>query len=596
MDDALKKRATVKRLDGSTATRAAIAVGRHLAAHKAEALCALLLILMAVNLLTVIQLKTITNDEIVHVPAGYYHLVEGEFQINNEHPPLVKMWAALPLLFIQPVEPPRPQDAEGSFVERTFGFHSRFWKNNPLRFETISFWSRAMMLPITLGLGLLIFLFARRLFGDAAAVFAVALYTLEPTVLAHGRVVQTDVPAALAYLLFFFTLHNYWREPSTRRAALLGLSTGFALVTKFSMVILGPVLAACSLVFIALAPRRGVSRKSALAHSLSVMLIALFIVNACYYFQSPPVDEADARWAVVRAGANAAPILSAIETFSHVLPTYFLFGIFNVAAHNHEGHPAGLLGMQGWPGWWYYFPVAFTLKTSIPFLVLTVAALAWSLWKLFRGRDYRFIIVLVPFVIYLSVSLTSKINIGLRHFLPAFPFLFILGGALLAELVRARRRFAGAGAAALLVGWMGLETARAYPNYMPYMNQLASSRPHWWYLSDSNVEWGDDVGELARYLLKRKETRVRAALSGGWATLAQHGVEYVDIVAVPRDKHPPTRYIAVGASYLNGSVVDRDEIVQGRKLSDRTEFFARFREREPEAVFGGSIYLYREGE
>lgn len=74
-------------------------------AHRAEVVCACLLLLMAINLFAAISRKSITNDEIVHIPAGYYHLVAGDFHLNNEHPPLIKMWAVLPLLFIQPEEP-----------------------------------------------------------------------------------------------------------------------------------------------------------------------------------------------------------------------------------------------------------------------------------------------------------------------------------------------------------------------------------------------------------------------------------------------------------------------------------------------------------
>jgi len=119
------------------------------------------------------------------------------------------MWAALPLLLVQPDEPPPPKTEDENFMERTWGFHERFWQANQPRFQTVTFWPRVMMIPITLALGALIFVFARKLFGDTAALIAVALYVLEPTVLAHGRIVHTDVPAALAYLLFFFTLYLY---------------------------------------------------------------------------------------------------------------------------------------------------------------------------------------------------------------------------------------------------------------------------------------------------------------------------------------------------------------------------------------------------
>ena len=106
--------------------RAFAAIKRFTRAHAAEVVCAGLLLAMGANLFAAISRKSITNDEIVHIPAGYYHLVAGDFQLNNEHPPLVKMWAALPLLFIQPNEAP-PTDAEmqGIFTELTWSYDQR---------------------------------------------------------------------------------------------------------------------------------------------------------------------------------------------------------------------------------------------------------------------------------------------------------------------------------------------------------------------------------------------------------------------------------------------------------------------------------------
>ena len=183
---------------------------------------------MAVNLLAGIRRKSITNDETIHIPAGYYHLVEGNFQINNEHPPLAKMWGALPLLIIQPDEPDLRGAGPENFSERSWRYLSTFWPDNAARFETITFWPRVVMIVPTLALGALVFVFARRLFGARAAALAVALYAFEPTVLAHGRIVHTDVPAALVYLLFFVALRFYvggpacaarssWRWPAARR-------------------------------------------------------------------------------------------------------------------------------------------------------------------------------------------------------------------------------------------------------------------------------------------------------------------------------------------------------------------------------------------
>jgi len=579
---------------GETIARVFAGLSQLVATRRAEALCAALLLVLAANLFAAISRKTITNDEIVHIPAGYYHLVARDFQLNNEHPPLVKMWAALPLLFIQPEEPTPVNNPQEGFMERTWGFHERFWQANRARFGSITFWARAMMVPVTLTLGALIFIYARKLFGETAALFAVALYVFEPTVLAHGRVVHTDIPAALAYLLFFFALHSYADAPSLRRALLLALACGVALLTKFSMIVIVPVLALAAVALFWRAPRLGHQRKQLLLHWVLMAAVVLFLVNAIYGFQSPPLEASDVRWVAMKSEAHFAVLMKVFALLSKVVPTYYLFGLYNVVIHNQYGHSTSLLGAHSDMGWWYYFPVAFALKTTIPFLVLSIAALVWSLYELVVARKRVFAFVLVPLAIYLAISLTSHINIGIRHLLPAYPFFFIASGALLDRLLRiARARRAVVLFMALTFGWMAYEAVRSFPDYIPYTNQLG--RPGWRYLSDSNVEWGDDVAELAAYLKARGETRVTAALSAGWSTLRQYDVEYVNLLSRPAGSNPETRYVAIGASFLNGSTVPGG--VEGRETTEkRTNFFARYRDRQPEAVFGGSIYLYREKE
>ncbi|HYU98661.1 MAG TPA: glycosyltransferase family 39 protein [Pyrinomonadaceae bacterium] len=597
MEDALKKQ-DVSVASGETVVTAFAhlyaSAKRLVIVRKAEAVCGALLLLMAVNLFAAISRKSITNDEIVHIPAGYYHLVAGEFQLNNEHPPLVKMWAALPLLIVQPDEPPAPKTDDENFMERTWGFHERFWQANQARFQTVTFWPRLMMIPITLALGALIFVLARKLFGETAALIAVALYVLEPTVLAHGRVVHTDVPAALAYLLFFFVLHRYSEAPGTKRALILGLVCGVALLTKFSMLVLLPVLAIYFLARLFIYRRDRKQLKQILFHSALITEVVLFLVNAAYYFQRPVLEASDVRWVAMKSPALVGFVTTFVRLASYLVPTYYLFGVYNIELHIHFGHATSLLGQYNDLGWWYYFPVAFALKTTIPFLLLAIVALGWSVWRFVR-RDWRFLWLVVPVGIYLAISLTSHINIGIRHFLPIYPFLFIAGGALLAQLLQARR-LVGIPVLILLLGWMSFEAMRTFPNYTPYMNQLASGHPHWYYLSDSNVEWGDDVNALADYLKARGETKVSAALSAGWSTLGRYGVDYLDMVSLPPDKTPETRYVAIGASFLNGSVIPGDENVVGRRSFERTNLFARYRDRKPEAVFGNSIYLFREHE
>ena len=255
-------------------------------------------------------------------------------------------------------------------MERTWGFHQRFWQANRARFGSITFWTRAMMVPLTLTLGALIFIYSRKLFGETAGLFAVGLYVFEPTVLAHGRVVHTDVPAALAYLLFFFALHSYGNAPSVKRALLLGLACGIALVTKFSMIVIGPVLAlaAVALFWVSQAPSSspqrscspgdpgslrsagalhkwlGQERKQLLLHAVLVVGVVLFLVNAVYNFQSPALEASDVRWVKMMSEPLFGRLMKGLAVVSKLVPTYFLFGLYNIVIHNQYGHSASLLG------------------------------------------------------------------------------------------------------------------------------------------------------------------------------------------------------------------------------------------------------------
>ena len=566
--------------------------------RRAGALCAALLALMGAQMLLVVRQKSITVDERVLIPAGLYHLREGDFRPVNEHPPVAKILGAAPLALAGAEPPPVEPGAAGE--EYFYDRFQEFWQSEAWRFDYLCFWARAPLVAVALALGALVFAFARGLWGPRAALFAVALYSLEPTVLAHGRVVQTDVPSALAFLLFSFALYAYLRAPRARAAAWVGLAAGFAAVTKFSMVALAPALCVVFAGLFLFAPRKGLRRGGVAAHAGAAALAAVVAVNAGYFFRHAPPETFDA--AVERAVApfdlEPGPLRSAAaaghQALQVVFPADFVAGVGWQLGHAKLGHSAGLLGEYSRHGWWYYFPVAFALKTPLPTLLLSLAGLAWALARLRRAREGRVLVLVLPPALFTLLLAFSTINIGVRYYLPAYPFDFILAGAMLDDLLgRARRRAPAAALAAAAFCWVGAEAARAYPDHMSYVNQLASGAPAWRLLSDSNVEWGDDVRALALYLRERGETKVGAALLN-WQLLEIYGVEQAAVFVRPGETPEATRYVAIGASLLNGSTVppgfdDGDELTE----EQRVNYFDEYRRRAPEKVFGGSIYLYR---
>ncbi len=558
-------------------------------------ICAALLSVMSIQMLAAAAHKSISTDEVVHIPAGYYHLAVGDFQFLNLHPPIPMMIGALPLLFMHPGE---MSEAERQQIPHddayVFVVSARFWTPNQTFFRTASFWTRVPMIGFTILFGIVIFLFARRLFGETAGVISLALFTLEPTVLAHGPLVHTDMTSAFGLLLLAYAFHVYCSGPSLRRAILLGAATGLAPLMKFSMVALAPLAIVGIIGLLVFPSLLKLDRRGAVSHAAAIIVASLVVINTGYFFNHRGLNETDNNWIVSSFPAHAVLALKAAHTLRYIVPTDFVLGTYWQIWHSTVGHAGSIFGQQSKFGWWYYFPVAFALKTTIPFLLTSVAGIIWGIRRVVKRRDWIPLFVLVPLFLFTALVMESTINIGVRFYLPAYPFLFIISGALLARLSSLRApKPLGIAVVSVVLIWCAVEALRTYPNYMPYMNQLASSRPHWWYLSDSNVEWGDSMPELASYLHERGETKVRAAVLGGWP-LARYGVEYVDALAIPGTSQPGTKYIAIGASFLNGSTVPPGPAGSGRDNEEgRVNYFEEYRHRTPETVIGNSIYLFR---
>jgi hypothetical protein len=368
---------------------------------------------------------------------------------------------------------------------------------------------------------------------------------------------------------------------------------GLGLVTKFSLLVLAPVLVAAVVVVAWRQPAPAADRLRQLGtHLGAAALVLLLVVNVAYRFEHPALRPADRDWIEVQSPAQADGIIRGIDALDAVVPTYFLFGAWNVWQHNEHGHSNAVLGHGNDQGYWWYFPVAFALKTSLPFLLLAVAGVGAACWRAARRRDRVALALLVPLVGYTASAMSGHIDIGVRHVLPAYPFLALLAGAALVALAR-RRGTVGRVVLGGAVAWTAVVAVAAFPTYQSHLNELACCGPGYEYLSDSNVEWGGEVDDLARYLVAHGETEVTGAVAGAHITLGLYGVAYHDLLSWPEPPAPAT-YVAIGASYLNGSVTPGGPPGSGRDTdATRRRFLAEWRDAVPERVFGDEIYLFR---
>lgn len=459
-----------------------------------------------------------TFDEPIHLFAGHEYAVEGTYWLNPEHPPLMKLLAGASLgaagIRTPSVgaEGPRPLDRE--FAAR----YVRWLHGNTLPADQLVERGRRPFPWLFALLVLCVWASARALHGPGPGLLAAGLIALEPTFVAHAGVIHTDVGAALtmtaAVVLALFACEKshvgWW--------ASAGAALGLALGTKFTAVLLAPLLPLLPLVHgVAGRPRpdaRHVLR--GLLGSLVALGAALAVLWGVYAWCLRKMPAPDSEQAVRRflAGRQAPRgELERIARLSRLSPPlgHYAAGLAGVRLLSGEGRgPNYFHGEVSEDAFPLYFPAAFLLKSTPSFLLFTAAALLLGGRELLR---FRSVALLLPAAAVMAAAIGSHFNIGVRHILPLYTLLAIAGAGILAE--RFPRLFPAL--AATLVLGSGVSLALAHPNELAYFNALAGGEEggaRW--LSDSNVDWGQDLKRLGTLLREKgwEETTTIVAYSG----------------------------------------------------------------------------------
>ncbi len=530
--------------------------------------------------------KSATWDETAHLPAGYLHLRFADYDFNREHPPLVKMLAALPLLFVDVKVPHResPLDTDKEFE---FGHRFLYEVNDG---DQLLFLGRLAVLPLALLLGSVVFLWAKQLFGREAALFALLLYSLEPNILAHSALVTTDLGAACFMFVAVYCFYRLVQEVSLTHLAFAGIALGLALVTKFSTITLIPIL-------VVLAAAVGISpgpidlrlagvRRRHVSGQAGKLLILLGAMVGMWLLAYGTI------WASYRFGYEG-PLVSEQRSIERehlgtgettLVPGAYLDGLSHVFKSSKRY--AFLMGELSTDGWWHYFIVTFLLKTPLPLLLL-LAFTPLTLHRLWREKPVAVLCLLVPVLLFFGVASASKLNIGHRHILPVYPFLIVMASSLLPWALR--RGNLVKGVLSVLAVWYVISSLSIFPHYLAYFNELAGGPANGYkYLVDSNLDWGQDLKGLKRYMDEHRIRRVWLSYFGT-ASPDYYGIAYnylpSYLIFHPNAKKEPTPYIAISATNLQGVYLP--------VLGLSPDYFGEFRRRQPTAKIGYSIFLYR---
>ena len=526
--------------------------------------------------------KSVTVDEFAHLPAGYIYWAQGDFFVYHRNPPLIKMWAALPLL--------------RSGLDKEFTNHRHLWKvghefmvGNAANYRALFWRCRLMIAVLAVGLGYLVFRWSRELFGVVGGLLSLTVYVLSPNIINHASIVSTDLGAAATYALACYALYKLDQKWSVWRLVLVGLSFGIGMITKFSSLSLLP-LAPIVLVLAAVLKQRDptahhVPWSTALVRgliTLGVIVVAcLIIINAGYGFQGVFMSWSEYEDEVRPIGSIGESFLGPLPA---PFPEAFLRGLAEQRWAAARPKLQFLWGKASHDGWWYYYAVAFLFKVPIATLIL----LALAVYAGARRFGWRVLVfVAVPALFFFLVfSLGTRVNVGLRYMLPVLTLIFVSFGAIVpddAPGLRRRRVFLAVPAA--LVLWLAVEAAVTFPEYLAYFNDFAGGHGER-HLIDSNCDSSQDHIRLRRYLDKHGIEHPYLATFGRVDALV-YGVQYRTL----RPNQPVTGDVIISINLYNGyPYLTPDNGAEAIRVPRRG--YAWLREHKPLRRIGGSLYHF----
>lgn len=556
-------------------------------------------------------------DEIPHIGAGYSYVTKGDHRLNPEHPPLAKDLAGLSMKIY------------GTRDEAAF--ESRFWKediNGQWEFgRKLLFGSgndaeklvRVAKIPELMFFilsAILIFMWSRKIYGYLAALLSIFLFAFSPTVLAHSRFVTTDMPALFGVLLGTYFFLHYLEKPTNKHLIFAGIALGVAELTKFSVFLLIPFFIVIGIIHGILNSHRfkeffNKAAKNLWSTLVIVFIGYVFIVWPIYYFhvwKYPPelqhfhteelLSTYGRRWiADTVVYFSDKPVIRGLAEYG--------LGLLMVTQRSVGGNTTYFMGeVRNW-AWKEYFPIVYFIKEPLAFWGLVLIVLSWLATKLrFRylkpknimdwsRNHFTELTMLLWLTLYWYASITSNLNIGVRHLMPNYGFTFILisGGlvSIFKSINSSKKIFTVyLSLVIILFGWYFYENLKIYPYYLTYFNQIVGGPPKGHlYVVDSNLDWGQDLKRFSDWVDENKIEKVYFDYFG-WADQNYYlgdkiiwirGGKYLNHLEFLSD-NPQGGYIAVSASFFMGS------------REHEWTSYAWLDSYEPIAVIGNSIFIW----
>jgi tetratricopeptide (TPR) repeat protein len=534
------------------------------------------------------RLDDFTIDEGYHIVAGVSYVQRGDFRINPEHPPLVKLWVgAIESAFgfhLSPIREIHDKPDERHFVNEDVYAH-----NNP---DVTQRRSRAAMLIFN---GILLFALGfalRRVFGSVSALGSILFLAIDPTVAAHLPVVMTDLPVSLCSTIAIVLAGRAFRDWRVSDFILSSFALGLALASKHSAPIFCVVLAVFGLACALFGPRTGAndSRLRRCALVTAMLLGSVLILWGTYRFR---FTESTAQQEVFNrplsekiSDLHSSGYRFAVTNLAkfHLLPRAYLWGLADVARAGLEGRIESRL-VFGRPYWGkgpaYFFPGVVAVKLPIGLSLLAFAGIFLFLarrlppeWKIPTA------LCLFATFFFFFVLARGSTYAGIRHALPAVVLLSTFAGFAVhaAFAVRVMLPKFAAALAFILAAISALPVLRPWE----YYNELVGGKDHaYLYFNDEGVDLSLRFKEVAHYYHTVLEPRREAPLMQYFTFLAEGDYRKLDYIGREgrSDEH------IYDSPNFTGTI-----IVEARQLGPRVfGDMASLRSAIPVARFGNAV-------
>jgi hypothetical protein len=549
-----------------------------------DAAAVFLLALLGLQAWPALRMKSPVFDEPAHIGAGFSYLETRQFKLNLQHPPLLKEIAAVPLVLAGvrwPVPPEEWQQTDSDpdpLMQWKVGAEV-LYQNDPVR---ILFLARLPFFGLLLLFGWTIYAWGRAMLGPGAALAGLGLFALDPSIVAHGILVCTDVGFGLCAVLFAWALWRYLNHRTVPRMLVAGLALGAALGAKFTGVLLLPLAFVLLLLAVRWIPADVPARASGLVDP--------------YASPGPGPRIFWCVWVVIALTAIAAAVIHLLY-FLPADPLLYFEGIGRVNADHDPSYWPYMAGRLQ-PHFWSYYVVAYLLKEPLPAILLAIAGVFAMIG---RGRTRvaamdRAFLLLPPAAVFGFYTAVSH-NLGFRYVLPALPFLHLAGG------VGARSIWESGGwwkrgVVGLLGAWLGLNAWGIAPDHLSYFNETAclwtepsrigldagsACGTRW--LDDSNVDWGQGLRQLKTWLDRNAPGRRIGLAYFGTGQPAAYGIDFDRISGRDIERGLPP-----GLHALSAHLVARTLGTLGARFGDGAGNWLLHT--EPKAVVGHAYYIY----